>query len=86
MPAGADATRPEVLVAEDQVVRRRPGALPYWAAMISASVPHRPIASPSTSTGPSDSGGSGTSARLSESFVPGWTVSARMAADASPLT
>src|SRR5690348_2885831 len=52
--------------------------------MISASVPHRPTATPSTSTDPSCRGGSGMSSRARESAVPGRTVSARTTATVTP--
>ena len=57
--------------------RSRPGgAQPYAPEMISASVPHTPTASVSTSTGPSASGGSSTSSRRAEPAWSGITVSA----------
>src|ERR1700676_1750159 len=53
--------------------------------MISMSVPQTPMASVSTSTGPSDSGGSGISVRSTVSLWSGRTVTARIARRYLPL-
>src|SRR3954471_13275826 len=53
--------------------------------MISRSVPHTPIASPSTSSSPSRGAGSGSSATPAESGRGGWTVNARMLLRSVPV-
>lgn len=76
LPSGAARTRPRFSCPRTRCSRPG-GAASYAPETISASVPHRPSASPGTSTGPCSGGGSGTSRSSSESGRPGVTVTAR---------
>src|SRR5580704_1639604 len=74
-PAGASSTRPRDSC--PRTSRWSPGgAHPYAPEQISRSVPHTPMAMVSTSTGPSDSGGSGMSVNSPLSALRGTTVRA----------
>src|SRR5579875_1105754 len=76
-PAGASSTSPS----DSWPIARRSspgGAQPYSPAMISMSVPQTPTALVFTRTGPSSSGGSGSSVRSTVFAFSGTTVTARM--------
>ena len=78
VPGAASITRPSDSC--PMMSRSCPGgADPYSPLMISRSVPQMPIACVWTRTGPSSSGGSGTSVSATEPCCPGMTVTARMA-------